>query len=72
MVTKQKGARRKATDDVLKTKDYIIAREVEFKENEIFNSKAYDETVQNLMRLGHFKNVKYEVRDIPGDPDGKI
>ena len=23
------------------------------------------------MRLGHFKNVKYEVRDIPGDPDGK-
>lgn len=71
MVTKQKGARRKATDDVLKTKDYVIAREVEFKENEIFNSKAYDETVQNLMRLGHFKNVKYEVRDIPGDPDGK-
>ena len=71
MVTKQKGARRKATDDVLKTKDYVIAREIEFKENEIFNSKAYDETVQNLMRLGHFKNVKYEVRDIPGDPDGK-
>ena len=71
MVTKQKGVRRKATDDVLKTKDYVIAREVEFKENEIFNSKAYDETVQNLMRLGHFKNVKYEVRDIPGDPDGK-
>lgn len=71
MVTKQKGARRKATDDVLKTKDYVIARGVEFKENEIFNSKAYDETVQNLMRLGHFKNVKYEVRDIPGDPDGK-
>ena len=71
LVTKQKGARRKATDDVLKTKDYVIAREVEFKENEIFNSKAYDETVQNLMRLGHFKNVKYEVRDIPGDPDGK-
>ncbi|MBM6875481.1 BamA/OMP85 family outer membrane protein [Fusobacterium mortiferum] len=71
MVTKQKGARRKATDDVLKTKDYVIAREVEFKKDEIFNSKAYDETVQNLMRLGHFKNVKYEVRDIPGDPDGK-
>lgn len=71
MVTKQKGARRKATDDVLKTKDYVVAREVEFKENEIFNSKDYDATVQNLMRLGHFKNVKYEVRDIPGDPDGK-
>lgn len=71
MVTKQKGARRKATDDVLKTKDYVIAREVELKKDGIFNSKDYDETVQNLMRLGHFKNVKYEVRDIPGDPDGK-
>ena len=71
MVTKQKGARRKATDDVLKTKDYVVERELEFHENEIFNSKNYDETVQNLMRLGHFKNVKYEVRDIPGDPDGK-
>ncbi|WP_294703491.1 outer membrane protein assembly factor [uncultured Fusobacterium sp.] len=71
MVTKQKGARRKATDDVLKTKTYVVERELEFHENEIFNSKKYDETVQNLMRLGHFKNVKYEVRDIPGDPDGK-
>ncbi len=71
MVTKQKGARRKATDDVLKTKKYVVERELEFHENEIFNSKNYDETVQNLMRLGHFKNVKYEVRDIPGDPDGK-
>lgn len=71
MVTKQKGARRRATDDVLKTKDYVVERELEFHENEIFNSKNYDETVQNLMRLGHFKNVKYEVRDIPGDPDGK-
>ncbi len=71
MVTKQKGARRKATDDVLKTKTYVVERELEFHENEIFNSKNYDETVQNLMRLGHFKNVKYEVRDIPGDPDGK-
>ncbi|MGY0393935.1 MULTISPECIES: outer membrane protein assembly factor [unclassified Fusobacterium] len=71
MVTKQKGARRKATDDVLKTKSYVVERELEFHENEIFNSKKYDDTVQNLMRLGHFKNVKYEARNIPGDPDGK-
>ena len=71
MVTKQKGARRKPTDDVLKTKTYVIERELEFSKDEIFNSKKYDETVKNLMRLGHFKNVKYESRDIPGDPDGK-
>ncbi|RGJ30370.1 BamA/OMP85 family outer membrane protein [Fusobacterium varium] len=71
MVTKQKGARRKPTDDVLKTKTYVIERELEFSKDEIFNSKKYNETVKNLMRLGHFKNVKYESRDIPGDPDGK-
>lgn len=71
MVTKQKGARRKATDDVLKTKPYVIERELEIHDNQIFNSRNYDATVANLMRLGHFKNVKYEVRDIPGDPDGR-
>ena len=71
MVTKQKGARRKPTDDVLKTKTYVIERELEFSKDEIFNSKKYDETVKNLMRLGHFKNVKYEAREIPGDPDGR-
>ena len=71
MVTKQKGARRKPTDDVLKTKDYVIERELEFSKDEIFNSKKYDESVKNLMRLGHFKNVKYEARPIPGDPDGR-
>ena len=27
-------------------------------------------TVDNLMRLGIFKNVKYEARSIPGDPEG--
>ncbi|SJZ34935.1 outer membrane protein insertion porin family [Cetobacterium ceti] len=71
MVTKQKGGRRKATDNQLKTRDYVIAREVEVKPDQVFNINAYDETVKNLMRLGYFKNVKYEVKDIPGDPDGK-
>ena len=71
MVTKQKGARRRATDDVLKTKDYVIARELEFHKDQIFNSKNYDASVGNLMRLGHFKNVKYEARNVPGDPDGR-
>lgn len=71
MVTKQKGGRRKATDDVLKTKDYVIEREIEVKPNQVFNINDYNETSKNLMRLGYFKNVKYEVKNIPGDPDGK-
>lgn len=71
MVTKQKGERRKPTDTLLKTQDYVIEREIEFKEGEIFNINKYNETADNLRRLGYIKNVKYEVRDIPGDADGK-
>ncbi|WP_319370980.1 BamA/TamA family outer membrane protein [uncultured Ilyobacter sp.] len=72
MVTKQKGARRKATDNVLKTKEYVIERELEFKEGEVFDYNKYQESIKNLMRLGHFKNIKPEYKSIPGDPDGRI
>ncbi|MDR3258477.1 MAG: outer membrane protein assembly factor [Fusobacteriaceae bacterium] len=71
MVVKQKGDRRKPSDDQLKTYDYVIEREIEIQKGKIFNSNEYDETVNNLMRLGHFKNVKYEANSIPGDPEGK-
>ena len=70
MVTKQKGNRRTPNDDVLKTQDYVIDREIEIQPGKIFNVKEYDATVDNLMRLGIFKNVKYEARSIPGDPEG--
>lgn len=71
MVTKQKGNRRQAKDTLLKTKDYVIEREIEFKDGDIFNINNYNETADNLRRLGYIKNVKYEARDIPGDSDGK-
>lgn len=71
MVVKQKGKRRKASDTVLKTKDYIIERELEFKVGDIFNSNNYKQTEENLKRLGIIKNIKYEVRNILGDSDGK-
>ncbi len=71
MVTKQKGNRRQATDTLLKTKDYVIEREIEFKEGDIFNINKYTMTENNLKRLGYIKNVKYEAREILGDSDGK-
>lgn len=70
MITKQKGNRRKPTDDVLKTQTYVIDREIEIIPGQVFNNVAYEATVENLMRLGIFKNVKYEARTIPGDPQG--
>ncbi len=72
MVTKQKGARRQATDNDLKTKDYVIERQLEFKEGEVFDYNKYQESIKNLMKLGNFKNIKPEYKSIPGDPDGRI
>lgn len=72
MVTKQKGARRKATDNVLKTKDYVIERNLEFKVGEVFDYNKYQESIKNLMKSGNFKNIKPEYKTIPGDPDGRI
>ncbi len=72
MVTKQKGARRRPTDNVLKTKDYVITRELDVKEGEVYNLNDFQSSSRALMRLGHFKNVKPEYKDIPGDPNGKI
>lgn len=72
MVTKQKGARREAADNVLKTKEYVIERELEFKEGEVFDYNKYQESIKNLMKSGNFKNIKPEYKTIPGDPDGRI
>jgi len=70
MVTKQKGARRQPNNTLLKTENFLIERELEIKEGEVFNQKDYDQTVRNLMRSGAFKNIQPEYKNIPGDPDG--
>ncbi len=72
MVTKQKGARRRPTDNILKTKEYVVRRELDIKEGEVYNLNDFQSSSRALMRLGHFKSVKPEYKDIPGDPDGKI
>lgn len=71
MVTKQKGQRREAEDTVLKTKDYLIEREIEIEKGKVFNINEYNKTSENLIRLGYIKSVKYEVRDIPNSKDSK-
>lgn len=72
MVTKQKGARRQPTDNILKTKEYVVRRELDIKDGEVYNLNDFQSSSRALMRLGHFKNVKPEYKDIPGDPAGKI
>lgn len=70
MVTKQKGQRRRATDTLLKTRDYVVDREIEIQPGQVFNINDYNETVSNLMRTGYFKNVKYETKPAPGENQG--
>ena len=70
MITKQKGARRQSNNTLLKTENFIIERELEIKEGQVFNQKDYDQTVKNLMRSGAFKNIQPEYKNIPGDLDG--
>lgn len=72
MITIQKGARRKPNDDKLKTADHVIDREVVIQKDRIFNIKDFDQTANNLMRLGIFRNIKYEARGIEGDPNGVV
>ena len=66
MVTKQKGNRRQATDTLLKTKDYVIEREIEFKEEDIlkeillFTDKS--DISEEVSRLeSHLKQLKTEL-----------
>lgn len=69
MITKQKGKRREANDVNLKTKDYVIQRELALNSGEVFNINDYNKTVSNLMRTGAFKNVKYQAVPSKDDPN---
>ncbi len=70
MITKQRSGRRSPSDTIMKTKDYVIEREIEMESNQVFDINKYNETVSNLMRTGYFKNVKYELRNPTDGSDG--
>ena len=71
MITKNRGSRRTASDNLLKTKKFVIEREISLEKDKIFNVNDYKETSENLKRTGQFKNIKYDTNIIPGDPDGR-
>ncbi|TDT71795.1 outer membrane protein insertion porin family [Hypnocyclicus thermotrophus] len=69
---KEDGMRRKANDIKLRTKDFVLRREVELEIGKPFEREKFEKTASNLFKLGLFKNVTQEFKDIEGDPDGKI
>ncbi|MBZ4683568.1 MAG: outer membrane protein insertion porin family [Fusobacteriaceae bacterium] len=72
IVRKEDGMRRKPNDIKLRTKDFVLRREVELEVGKPFERSKFEKTASNLFRLGLFKNVTQEFKDIEGDPDGKI
>ena len=56
----------------LKTKDYIIERELELKSGEVFELDKFQKSVKNIFRLGYFKSVNQEIKKDPENPDNVV
>lgn len=72
IVKRETGQRRDPDKIDLKTKDFVLEREVQLEKGKAFETRKFEATARNLFRLGYFRNVTQEIESIPGDPDGKI
>ncbi|MEO7164735.1 MAG: BamA/TamA family outer membrane protein, partial [Bdellovibrionia bacterium] len=55
-----------------KTKDFVVRRELSFKEGDILSNSELEITERKLRRLGIFSTVALRVVDDPGVSDGKV
>jgi len=54
-----------------KTRDYVIEREIELEEGEVFNARKVQSTLQNIYRLGFFsENIESHLD--PKDPQNNV
>ncbi len=72
MIKKESGERRSPEKSSLKTENFVIDREIVLKEGEVFDRNKLQKSIRNLFRIGLFKNIKYEFKSIPDDPNSKI
>ena len=72
IVKRETGQRRDPSKIDLKTKDFVLEREVQLEKGKAFETRKFEATARNLFRLGYFRNVTQEIESIPGDPDGKV
>lgn len=56
----------------LKTRKYILDREINMEIGKVFEVNSYQRTLKNVFRTSHFKDVKPTFKRIPEDPDGLI
>ena len=59
-----------AHDTELKTRGYVLKREVELEVGEVFEINKFQDTVKNIFRTGYFKTVNQEFNKSNVDPEG--
>lgn len=67
---KKSESESEAESDNLKTKEFVLRRELNLKKGEMFEMEKFQTTMKNIYRLGYFKDIKPEFEKIPEDEDG--
>ena len=68
----KKVEKEKITQEGLKTKKYILEREVKVTKGKPIKTNEMKDTMSKLFRLGYFKDIKHEFKRDPQDPQGVI
>lgn len=72
IVSRENDNRRSSEEAELKTKDFVLEREIVLEKGKPFETAKFERTAKNLFRLGHFKNVTQQFESVPGDVNSKV
>lgn len=71
-VKRENDERRNKNNTEIKTKDFVLQREIKLEKGKPFESAKFEQTAKNLFRLGFFKNITPQFEAVPGDPNSKV
>ncbi len=72
IVKRENDERRDKDDSDIKTKDFVLEREIVLEKGKPFETAKFEATARNLFRLGFFKNITQQFESVPDDPNSKI
>jgi len=71
VVKRENDERRNKDNTGIKTRDFVLEREILLEKGKPFETAKYEATARNLFRLGFFKNITPQFEAVPGDPNSK-
>ena len=71
IVKRENDERRDKDDSSIKTKDFVLEREIVLEKGKPFETAKFEATARNLFRLGFFKNITQQFESVPDDPNSK-